>query len=161
MKVFCERKRELGNLTFCDSGNQKYNPVLSFNTLKRLVPFCLVDMYSDLCSIIALYIYLWFPWNIRDTRLSQEVLLSLSTSFSLYCFICILLCAAFFDLQYMLSLKAKYCFPSMNHKSQYSQNWILFPILKSANKGFRKPLQPGDIFFLLSGNKHALLPEAI
>ena len=110
----------------------------------------------------TLYIYFWFLSNINVcTRLSQEVLLSLSTSFSLYCFICILLCAAFFDLQYMLSLKAKYCFPSMNHKSQYSQNWILFPILKSANKGFRKPLQPGDIFFLLSGNKHALLPEAI
>ena len=115
------------------------------------------------CTLYILLISFKHLGVIRNvcTKLSQEVLLSLSTSFSLHRFVCILLRTAFFDLPYMLSLKAKYCFPSMNHKSQYSQNWILFPILKSANKGFRKPLQPGDIFFLLSGNKHALLPEAI
>ena len=71
-------------------------------------------MYSDLCSIVVLYIYLWFLSNselrVVCTRLSQEVLLSLSTSFSLHRFVCILLRTAFFDLQYMLSLKAKYCF---------------------------------------------------
>ena len=52
-------------------------------------------------------------------------------------------------------LKDKYCFPLMNHESQYSQRKPLFAIWNLANKHFRKLFQTGDIFSSESRPKQA------
>ena len=70
------------------------------------------------------------------------------------CLLCIILfvflrCIPSFVFLKKILINHIYCFLDMNHKSQYSQSWILFPIWKSANKRFlEKPLQPEDIFSL-------------